>query len=179
MPGRTVSRRRVVGLLGGGVAFAPAIARAFSESATTSSGGLLEESADRAALLAPLCEGSKIRGWSIASIGELDQGAVTVELSGDDGHRFRLEVLARDPSPIAPRPPAQTARFAVYVRNGGDGWAPTVEEQGLAAMALGSIIEANEASVSSAGFLTHADRLAKHSASLLKTASTSKRSKRA
>lgn len=170
MPGWSISRRRVVGLLGGSVALAPAIAKAFTARAEPLSSGLSADgAADRSALLAPLCEGSRLRGWNVTSISPLVGGAVTVALASDDGHAFHLEVLARDGSPLASKPPAQTARFAVFVRNEGDGWVPTVEEQGLAAMALGAIVQRNEGSADASGFLTHAERLAKHGDALLPT----------
>src|SRR5215204_3070657 len=114
MPGRTVSRRRVVGLLGGGVVLAPAIARALSERALVASGASFASPADdlpaantfdASSLVAPLRPGSKLNQWTVASVGSLDEGAVTVALEGDDWHGFRLEILARDASPIAPRPP--------------------------------------------------------------------------
>lgn len=171
MPGRTVSRRRVVGIIGGGIALAPAIASALTARASSSSSNDLNapSAGEHRALLDPLRAGSKLGAWTVASVSPLQEGAITVTLESSEGHSFRLEILARDPSPLAPKPPMQTARFAVYVRNGGDGWAPTIEEQGLAAMALGAIIESNEGSQADAarGFLTHAERFATHRESLL------------
>ena len=60
--------------------------------------------------------------------------------------------------------------------NGGDGRVPTVEEQGLAAMALVQIVERNEARVSTEGFLTQGERLDAHPVALLQhTAGTKPR----
>ena len=50
---------------------------------------------------------------------------------------------------------------------GGDGYAPTNEEQGLAAMSLAAIVKRNEESVSAAGFLTHEGRFTQHRRSLI------------
>src|SRR4051794_331539 len=102
-----VSRRWVVGVLGAGALAVPLGA---------GRGG------------AP---GDRLARWIIADVEPLRRGAVGVVLhSVDDArHRFRLEILARDPSPLAARPPAETQHFAVFVCNGGDGWSPTVEEQ--------------------------------------------------
>src|SRR5690349_12866095 len=111
MPGRTVSRRRLVGLLGGGVALAPAIARAFSvqtPSTQVADEGSLARACDAGALIAPLRSGSTLHGFTIVEVGPVNEGAITVALENAEGHRFHLEILARDPSPIAPQPPAQT-----------------------------------------------------------------------
>jgi hypothetical protein len=118
-------------------------------------------------LLAPLARGSRFARWTVARISPLERGSVTVTVHGDDGHEFRLEVLARDRSPLARNAPGTTERFAVYVANGGDGWVPTVEEQGLAAMTLATIIGRNEHAASLEGFLTHAERIARHRDDLL------------
>jgi len=167
MPGRTVSRRMVVGLLGSGVALAPAVGQALAREASGDPSDVVR------ALLAPLGPGEKIGRFTVEAIRPLAEGAVTVSVSGEDGAAFQLEILARDASPLAPRAPGETSRFAVYVRNGGDGFAPTNEEQGLAAMALAAIVKRNEASVSegAAGFLTHEQRFSQHRRSLVKTGS--------
>lgn len=103
-------------------------------------------------------------------------GAVRVQLEGESGVAFAVEVLARDGSPLAARPPAATEKFALYVSNGGDGRMPTVEEQGLSAMELAQIVQRNEARVSTAGFLTQRERLDAHPTELLQhTAGTKSR----
>lgn len=171
MPGRTVSRRMIVGLLGSGVALAPAIGQAFA-------GGSPAAAPDRDVgkdLVAPLGPGEKIARWKVEAIRPLAEGAVTVVVAGEDQRSFQLEILARDPSPIAPRAPGETSRFAIYVRNGGDGFVPTDEEQGLAAMALAEIVRRNEAKVSAEGFLTHEGRFAKHRGSLVHKGSKTRR----
>jgi hypothetical protein len=155
-----VSRRFVVGVLGSSVAAASLLTRAASAAAPP-------EPARVQALIAPLGEGARLGRWTIVRIEPLTRGAVTLVAAGEDGREFCLEILARDPSPLAQRAPAITERFAVHVRNGGDGWLPTCEEQGLAAMALARIIAANEQALDAGGFLTHAERLAQHRASLV------------
>jgi hypothetical protein len=168
MPG--VSRRVVVGVVGAGVVVTPlAGAAALAHASTQDKNEPPPEIArERArALLQPLGPGSRLARWSVVAIHPLERGAVTIDVSGDDGHVFRLEVLARDPSPMAPRGPGLTERFSVHVKNGGDGWLPTVEEQGLAAMTLASVISANEAHATLDGFLTYAERIDRHRESLL------------
>lgn len=164
MAWRTVSRRFVVGVLGSSAAV-PLLAR----TAVAGPSAKAPEAArtDAQALIAPLGEGSRIARWTIRRVEPLARGAVTVTVAGEDGRDFRLEILARDPSPLAPRPPGLTERFAVHVCNGGDGWLPTCEEQGLAAMALAQVIARNEAGIEPAGFLTYADRLEQHRAALV------------
>lgn len=140
-----VSRRWFVGALGAGALATP-----------------LRAAAHVAAPITPfaLPPGTRIARWIVAAIEPLHRGAVGVVLHtvDDARHRFRLEILARDSSPLAARPPAETQHFAVFVRNGGDGWSPTVEEQGLAAMALAAWIARRETAAAAAGFLTHAAR---------------------
>lgn len=155
MPRRTISRRGAVGVFGATAVAVPLIGHLGAESPETGEQG----STSPADLFAPLRPGSRLARWQVVAIGAMVAGAVTVELRGDDGQTFRLEVLARDPSHLAPRPPGLTERLAVYVANGGDGWLPTVEDQGLAAMTLAEVIRANEARHAH-GFLTHAQRVA-------------------
>lgn len=165
MLGKTVSRRMVVGVLGSGVALAPAIAQAFS--IQTGDTEPAREGERALALIAPLRPGSTLARWSVLAVHPLRQGAMMVELRGASDRSFWLEILARDRSPLASRPPAETAHFAVHVVNGGDGYCPTVEEQGLAAMTLAGIIAVNESATETAGFLTHAERIARHGETLL------------
>ena len=51
--------------------------------------------------------------------------------------------------------------------NSGDGWLPTVEEQGLAAMTLAQILETNGKGGPVDGLLTHADRTARFGGSMI------------
>jgi hypothetical protein len=161
MPRGTVSRRFVVGVLGSSVAAAPFLSRAASAAV------IPPEIAAAEALIAPLSPGARLARWVVRRVEPLTRGAVTVTLAGIDGREFRVEILARDPSSVAQRPPAVTTRFALHVCNGGDGWLPTCEEQGLAAMALAQVLAANEQAIDTSGFLTHTERIEQHRASLL------------
>lgn len=154
-----MSRRLVVGVLGAGALAVPLrAAHAAGEIAVPASTRPL-----------PLVSGERIARWIIADVEPLRRGAVgvVVHTVNAEYHRFRLEILARDRSPAAVRPPAETEHFAIFVENGGDGWSPTVEEQGLAAMTLAARIARIESPEHSHGFLTHAARLAQHTASLV------------
>ena len=161
------------------MALAPAVRHALAgEPSAATSDAERAERADRdvgRALLAPIGPGGTIGRWTVDAIRPLAEGAVTVAVSGEDRRSFQLEILARDASPIAPRAPGEAGRFAIYVRNGGDGFAPTDEEQGLAAMALAEIVRRNEANVSAEGFLTHEGRFAQHRRSLVKKGPTGRR----
>lgn len=119
------------------------------------------------ALLAPLKVGSRFARWTVAAIHPVEHGALTVAVRADDGHEFSLEVLARDSSPLAPRPPASVGELSIYVCNSGDGWMPTAEEQGLAAMTLAQILDTNGKGAPFHGLLTHADRMARFGGSLI------------
>src|SRR5262245_4719332 len=127
MPGRTVSRRFVVGLLGSSVAAAPLLSQVAS-AAEVAPGPVAKATGD--AVVAPLKAGARVARWVVRRVDPLDRGAVTITLAGEDGREFRVEILARDLRPGIPQPPAVTRWFALHVYNGGDGWLPTCEEQG-------------------------------------------------
>jgi hypothetical protein len=160
----------VVGLVGGGVLAAPIVAHAASAPSNNDDveNGSLAASAtaaggDARALLHPLVPGDKIGRWTFVHTDSLKDGALAVALRSEEApdHVFYLEVMAKDGSAHAAAPPAETRQFAVFVRNGGDGWLPTEEDQGLAAMTLSALIERNERSGDAMGLRTHAARLAK------------------
>lgn len=182
MPDQPVSRRTVAIALAGGVVGAKLASNVWGPgsspaSADPSSASAASPGADAIAeahalplerrLLSPLTEGSKLLAWEVVTIEPLVMGAVKVQLRGESGAAFGVEVLARDSSPLALAPPGRTERFAVYVNNGGDGRSATAEEQGLAAMALAQIVARNEEHVATDGFMTQGERLAGHSLALL------------
>jgi hypothetical protein len=113
------------------------------------------------ALLAPLAVGSRFARWTVAAIHPIQLGALNVLIRAQDGHEFLLEVLARDASALALRPPAEVGELSIYVCNAGNGWMPTAEEQGLAAMTLAQVLEANGKGAPVTGLLTHAERIAR------------------
>ena len=113
------------------------------------------------ALLAPLAVGSRFARWTVTAIHPIAHGALSVLVRAQDGHEFSLEVLARDASRLGPRPPAEVGELSIYVCNAGNGWMPTAEEQGLAAMTLARILEANGKGAPVPGLLTHAERIAR------------------
>ena len=165
-----ISRRAMVGVLGGGLCAAPLVGSvlgAAADLASPSPAGRDARATPAVALIAPLAVGARFARWTVAAVSPIDRGAVTVTVHGADGHAFRLEILARDASPLASRAPGVTDRFAIHVANGGDGWLPTAEEQGLAAMTLATIVARNEHAVDADAFLTHAERIARHRDGLL------------
>jgi len=160
-----VSRRVVLGAIGSGVAAAQlmsadANARAVAPEALPN-GTLPPE-----ALVASIAPGAHLAGCSVIAIEPLTRGAIGVLLSGPSGP-FRLEVMLRDPSPVAAKAPGRTERFAVFVANAGDGASPTVEVQGLAAMALAFRIADIEDRIDATALLTHATRITQHREKLL------------
>ena len=156
-----VSRRLFVGMLGSSVLAVPALQSALGFHSPSPAAGVAE------ALLHPLRPGARLARWTLVSIEPFTRGGLGVILEAAPDHLFRLEILARDRSPMAVRPPAETEHFAIFVQNGGDGWSPTIEEQGIAAMAVATLIRRNEAPRSPAGFLTHAERITHHPGALL------------
>lgn len=169
MPGSNVTRRLFVGVVGSGVISAPIVASLSSSPAIAadenSAGMSMSQRLSR--LIAPLEVGAQFARWTIVQLDPVVDGAVRVKVRSSDNHLFHLELMARDESALAQKPPAQTAKFAVFVANGGDGWSATDEDHGLAAMTLASIIEKNEHAVELPGLLTHAQRLQSHGNSLL------------
>jgi hypothetical protein len=114
----------------------------------------------------PLGAGQRFGRWVIAAVHPLEDGALVLDVKGTDDRAFSLEILARDPSPLAPRPPASTEALAIYVKNRGDGWSPTEEEEGLAAMTLAHVLEASGHGGAVAGLLTHTQRVVHHNEKL-------------
>ncbi len=169
MPGRNVSRRLFVGVVGSGVIAAPVVASVHvaPASAADHEAAELAMRGQIARLLNPLTAGSRLAKWTVAQIDPLVGGAVSVKIRSDEQHTFDLEILARDSSALAQKPPAETEKFAVFVVNGGDGWSPTREDQGLAAMTLAQIVRKNEQTVELPGLLTFAARLRCHADALL------------
>jgi hypothetical protein len=159
MPGR-ISRRAAVGLLGAG-GFAGALVVGGSAASCPSGAASVE-----AGKGLPLAVGQRFARWTVTAVHPIEDGALRVGVKGADEHEFVLEVLAADASPLAPRPPASTEGLAVFVRNGGDGWLPTAEEQGLAAMTLASVLTNAGAGGPIAGLLTHTERVVEHHAKL-------------
>jgi hypothetical protein len=115
----------------------------------------------------PLHVGQRFARWTITAIAPIEDGAINVSVKGADDHEFVLQILAKDASPLATQPPATTEGLAIFVRNGGDGWLPTAEEQGLAAMTLAQVIVASGNGGCPEGLMTHADRIVRHRDMLL------------
>jgi len=133
-----------MGMLGGGVLVAPVLRASVLE------------------LIQPLAVGHRLGQCTITKVSPPERGALRIQAKTERGEPFTLEILARDRSPLAPRPPAETAFHAVFISNGGDGWSATQEEQGLAAMALAQVIAQNEGEAPIPGLLTHAERFLRH-----------------
>jgi hypothetical protein len=115
----------------------------------------------------PVAVGSRFGRWKVVAIHPVEDGALRVDVSGEDDHVFVVEILARDTSPMAPQPPAVTEGLALYVRNGGDGWLPTAEEQGLAAMTLAHALTSSGKGGAIPGLLTHGERVIAHGPTLM------------
>ncbi len=106
--------------------------------------------------------GTRFGRWTITRVHPVVRGALQVDVRGRSEREFSLEILARDAAPSAGRPPAEAGALAVYVANVGDGWLPTAEEQGLAAMGLASLLEMRGQTGAIEGLLTHGERMVAH-----------------
>lgn len=115
-------------------------------------------------LVAPLTPGSQLDRWQVARILPLQNGAASVVLSDTRGQQFQLDVCARDRRKGAPLGPGRSELYEVFLANCGNGRKPTLEEHGLAAMALAEVIRSNEHRVPASAFMTLSERLARHGA---------------
>lgn len=95
-----------------------------------------------AALFDGLDPGTHLGRWTLQSVHPVTLGAVPVVMSTSDGHRFQVDVLARDPN--GPAGVANTEHLSLFVQNHGDGSTRTDEEQGLGAMALAEALRRRE-----------------------------------
>lgn len=108
-----------------------------------------------------LALGSAIGRWTVVAVHPVHCGAVPVVLATADGHRYQVELLARDPS--GPEGVANTDALSLFVANQGDGRTATDEEQGLGAMALAEHLRAREvAGWAAPSLLTLAQRSAQY-----------------
>src|SRR5262245_38980746 len=122
---------------------------------------------ERVASAIPLQVGSRFGRWTVSAIHPIEGGTLQIDVRDAQDRAFVLEVLARDPSPLAPVPPATTDGLAIFVRNGGDGWLPTEEEQGLAAMTLAHLLAESGHGGAIAGLPRHSERVVAHHATLM------------
>ena len=86
--------------------------------------------------------GMKVGRCVVVSVGPIERGAVPVVLKAPDGSVFGIDVLKHDRfTPGVSR----AGSLAVYLNNGGAGLKDSVEEHGLAAMALAKWLARREA----------------------------------
>ena len=151
-----VSRRSVVGVLGVGVLLAALAEVEISADQREAAAGL---DPARANGMHPFKVGSKIARWTIKSVRPIKDGALSVLVLDNKGREFTLDVLSRDLNPLAPRAPAETDGLAIYVQNGGNGWLPTAQEQGLASMTLAHFLQSKGQGAHIPGLLSMSERL--------------------
>ena len=96
-----------------------------------------------AALFGDRVAGGRIGDCRIERVYGLHQGAIPVVMTCSAGTRFQVDILRRDGS--GPSGVGNTDSLSVYIANHGDGHAPTVESQGLAAMALAAVLAERDA----------------------------------
>ena len=114
-------------------------------------------------ILAPLSAGSKLgKGWSIAALSDVKDGAALLTLANRDGRQVDLHICARSGNGSGV---AQTALFDLVTMDGRDGAADTPEDLGRVVMSLAQRIRRNEVRFSGdlqpfAHLLSHQDRVA-------------------
>jgi hypothetical protein len=124
-----LGRRTFLGTVGVGVTAAAAAVAA----TRTRGEGASVEMRDAPLANAGVVPGSRFRDCVVRSVEATADGAIGVRLADTRGQLFDLELLAHDP-----RTPgvARAGSLSVYMNNRGRGSTATVEEHGLAAMAL-------------------------------------------
>lgn len=105
---------------------------------------------------AGLAPETQVGSCRVLHVSPVARGGRVILMRGPGGERFELEVLLRDPE--GPRPPGESQKFAVFVRNAGNGSVDTNEDHGLAAMSLAAHLRTCEASVDHTGLLTLRER---------------------
>lgn len=105
-----------------------------------------------------------VGSWKVLHVGPLSRGGRVILMRGAGDDRFELEVLLRDAE--GPRPPGESGKFAVFVRNAGNGSTSTDEDHGLAAMNFASHLRTRESAIDPAGFLTMRERSATYAREL-------------
>lgn len=86
-----------------------------------------------AAYLGPIAENRRMEPFRVTRLDPLRFGRITLELEGQDGTRFVLDVHAR--SPEAPTPIAETGHAAIYARTGKGQQTPQAVLDACAALA--------------------------------------------
>ncbi len=113
-------------------------------------------------IIAPLKVGSTVgKGWSIAGLSEVRDGASVVRLAHRDGRAVDVHVCARSGRGQGI---AQTALFDLITMDGRDRDAATPEDMGRVVMSLARRIRHNEAQLAGdlrpfAHMMSHADRV--------------------
>jgi hypothetical protein len=86
--------------------------------------------------------GTKLHTCTVVQAATTDDGAIAVTMTASGGDRFDVELLGHDAQTPGV---AQAGSLAVYMHNRGRGVTATVEEHGLAAMALAAHLASREA----------------------------------
>lgn len=162
MSDRPISRRglvRVAGLGAVAIASLPGATRIAPVSVPSTPADL----ALAEALVHPLVPGSRFGSWTLEHVVMDERGPSYVVLD-ERGVKFQVDVCLRDADVSAPRGPATTNRFDLFVANQGDGATDTVEAHGLGAMALADVIRSNEADADVSSCHTLRQRLALNAA---------------
>jgi hypothetical protein len=106
-------------------------------------GGTAELSRGAGALDAlGITAGTKLHTCTVVQAATTDDGAIAVTMTASGGERFDVELLRHDAQTPGV---AQAGSLAVYMHNRGRGVTATVEEHGLAAMALAAHLALREA----------------------------------
>ncbi|HEY3820992.1 MAG TPA: hypothetical protein VGL81_27700 [Polyangiaceae bacterium] len=129
-----LGRRKFLGTVG---------ATAVAVAAVRSAGGTDPDTGDTGPLAeAGLKPKARFGTCEVVSLASTPDGAVNVRLSDSSGQAFDVELLAYDAHVPGV---ARAGSLSVYLNNRGGGTKATVEEHGLAAMALASHLARREA----------------------------------
>jgi len=133
-----LGRRKFLGTVGG----AAATAAAFGVLGTMGASGIGQSSQEDLLRAAGVHPQARFGTCRVVQVERTSDGSLGLTLANRAGQRFELELLGHDAS--APGV-AGAGSLAVYVKNQGHGATATVEEHGLAAMALARHLARHEA----------------------------------
>jgi hypothetical protein len=124
------------------VAVADGVGAADTAAARPARAPVASQGAPATRSLPELFNGMRVGRCVVVSVGPIEAGAIPVVLKAPDGSVFGLDILRHDP--LAPGV-SRAGSLAVFLKNGGSGRTASVEEHGLAAMALGKWLDRREA----------------------------------
>jgi hypothetical protein len=157
--GRRDFFRNVAGIIAGGMLVVRGLARLDDEDSSERPGIRTPAREAVRAYLGPVVPGAVFAGATVEHVYDVHLGAIAIVAMSATGARFQIDVLAADRGDGAV---GRTEAVSLFVR--GRPGAATPEDQGLAAMAIASVLRGREAAGAKPppGLLALRERLRRH-----------------